>query len=144
MFSKACEYGIKAVIQISQTSGEGDRISLKELAKKIDSPEAFTAKIMQMLTKKNIVSSFKGPNGGFHMSEDKITTTKLCHIVKAIDGDKLFTECGLGLKKCDENKPCPVHDQFKGIRSSIIGMLESTTMRMMIDKVNRGESYLKI
>ena len=46
MFSKACEYGIKATIHISHQSQQGHRVSLKAVAKAIDFPIAFTAKIL--------------------------------------------------------------------------------------------------
>ncbi|MET0760542.1 MAG: transcriptional regulator, partial [Flavobacterium sp.] len=47
MFSKTCEYGIRASIFIASQSYQNNRIGLKDIAKKIDSPEAFTAKILQ-------------------------------------------------------------------------------------------------
>ena len=45
MFSKACEYGIRASILIASESVNGNRLGLITIAKKIDSPEAFTSKI---------------------------------------------------------------------------------------------------
>ena len=57
MFSKACEYGIKASIHISQQSQQGERVSLKSVAKAIDSLIAFTAKILQSLANNNIIAS---------------------------------------------------------------------------------------
>ena len=60
MFSKTCEYGIRAAIFIAFQSYQDNRIGLKEIAKKIDSPEAFTAKILQILSRDNIIKSIKG------------------------------------------------------------------------------------
>ena len=59
MFSKACEYGIKAAIFIAINSYEGRRVSPKEIAEEINSPQAFTAKILQDLVRNNIVFSIK-------------------------------------------------------------------------------------
>ena len=52
MFSKTCEYGIKATLFIAQMSQKGERVSLKDIASAIDSPSAFTAKILQTLSKR--------------------------------------------------------------------------------------------
>jgi Rrf2 family protein len=142
MFSKACEYAIRAVIYIAQRSKTGERAGIKEIAKAIDSPEPFMAKILQELSRKSIVSSFKGPNGGFYI-ESKRNNITIADIVKAIDGDQLFTGCGLGLKACDANKPCPIHDEFKAIRTKLKSVLESTRMDQLTKNLEKGLVYLK-
>ena len=52
MFSKSCEYAIKASIYICHRSDKGERSGLKDIAKATDSPEAFTAKILQQMADK--------------------------------------------------------------------------------------------
>ena len=68
MFSKTCEYAIRAMIFIAQKSKDGSRVRIKEIAKGIDSPEHFIAKILQDLGKKKLLQSIKGPNGGFFLT----------------------------------------------------------------------------
>ncbi len=87
MFSKACQYAIRSSILIATNSLEDKKTSLKEIALEIASPEAFTAKILQNLVKNKIISSIKGPSGGFFISIDKISEIKLQEIVFAMDGD---------------------------------------------------------
>ena len=90
MFSKACEYGIKAAIYIAVNSAENKRVSPKEISENIDSPQAFTAKILQALVRHNIITSVRGAYGGFEIDKTKIETTKLSQIVYAIDGDSIY------------------------------------------------------
>lgn len=144
MFSKACEYAIKAVIIISLNSSKNKLTGVKEISEEIDSPEAFTAKILQNLVKQEIISSKKGPNGGFYLSEDQIKNVKISHIVKAIDGDSLFVRCGLGLKQCSEKNPCPIHHDFKKIREQIKSLLESTPINTLSIKLIEGLGTLKL
>lgn len=144
MFSKACEYGIRATLHIAAQSLQAKRVVLPEIAKAIDSPEPFTAKILQQLAKSKLVQSNKGPNGGFSISAADMERIKLKDIVIAIDGEALFTECGLGLKSCDENAPCPIHHTFKPIRSQIIAMLENTSLKTLSEQLEAGEAVLKI
>jgi Rrf2 family iron-sulfur cluster assembly transcriptional regulator len=144
MFSKACEYGIKAAIFIAINSYENKLVSPKAIAKEINSPQAFTAKILQDLVRHNIIFSFKGAHGGFKLDKNKIGSIKLSQIVQAIDGDKIYNGCGLGLEICDENHPCPVHDKFKMVRDELKHMLENTTLEELALNIKSGESFLKV
>ncbi|MFZ1703812.1 MAG: Rrf2 family transcriptional regulator [Saprospiraceae bacterium] len=143
MFSKACEYGIKAVIHISHQSQKGEKASLKAVAKAIDSPIAFTAKILQSLVNTHVVISSKGTSGGYEIPEDKYVSMTIFDIVKAIDGDKIYDGCGLGLKQCNEKRPCPFHDQFKAIRDNLKNSSQNTTIQDMVRDVQNGLTFLK-
>jgi len=98
MFSKTCEYAIRAMIFIAKRSKAGEKAGIKEISKEIDSPESFIAKILQELSRKGLVLSTKGPNGGFFLDE-KLLDGSLAAIVKSVDGEKIFSGCGLGLKQ---------------------------------------------
>jgi Rrf2 family protein len=142
MFSKTCEYAIRAMLFIAQKSEQGNRIGIKEISKGVGAPEHFLAKILQDLSRKGMVQSIKGPNGGFFIdnSSRKIT---LADIVRTMDGDTLFTGCGLGLKICSEKNPCPLHDEFKVIRKKIHNMLESATVSEFNMELIKGITHLK-
>ena len=144
MFSKACEYGIRATLYVAAQSLQGKRVVLPEIAKAIDSPEPFTAKILQQLAKAKLVQSNKGPNGGFSIPEKDMEIIKLKDLVIAIDGESLFTDCGLGLKTCNEEAPCPIHHTFKPIRTQIIAMLESTSLKSISEQLETGDTVLKV
>ncbi len=141
MFSKTCEYGIKAMIYVAQKSRDGSRISIKEIAKGTGAPEHFIAKILQELSRKKLVHSIKGPNGGFYMEPADLKIT-LADIVTALDGHSIYTECVLGLKTCDERKPCPVHHQYKDIKSKLIKMIENNTIGDFNTKLDSGMFFL--
>lgn len=143
MFSKACEYGIRASTYIALKSTEGKRVSLKEIAKEIDSPVAFTAKILQQLSKNNIIDSAKGALGGFEIQQSRIDLITLSEIVYAIDGNKVYEGCALGLKECNANKPCPVHYKFVEIRNELKHMLEHTSLYEMTTGLEVGLTFLK-
>ncbi len=143
MFSKACEYGIRASTYIALQSLEGKRASLKDIASETDSPVAFTAKILQQLSKNKIIDSVQGATGGFEIVKSKISHIKLSEIVYAIDGDNVYMGCGLGLEKCNTSKPCPVHDKFVAIRNDLRKMLQTTSLFEMTTGLEAGHTYLK-
>jgi Rrf2 family iron-sulfur cluster assembly transcriptional regulator len=144
MFSKACEYGIKACIYIANQSLINKKCSLKSIASEIDSPEPFTAKILQNLVKNNVLSSIKGPNGGFYFLKETINEIKLKNIVFAIDGTDIYHKCGLGMKECSEKNPCPLHSQFKFIKNGIQEMLDNTSLQQLTFGLDSGITFLKI
>lgn len=144
MFSKACEYGIKATLYIAEQALNSEKkTGVKDIAKAIDSPEAFTAKIMQILSKNKIVNSSKGPSGGFYIPKKNLEKIKLSVIVKAIDGDQIYVGCGLGLSQCNAEKPCPVHDQFKVVRDELANMLTKTSLLELATGLDSGLTFLK-
>ena len=143
MFSKTCEYGIRATIFIASQSYQNNRVGLKDIAKKIDSPEAFTAKILQILSKNNIINSIKGVGGGFDIPRETMKDIKLAQIVNALEGDRVFTGCGLGLTHCSEDHPCPMHEKFKSIRNELAFMLENTNLEELALGIKTGDTFLR-
>lgn len=142
MFSKTCEYAIRALIFIAQKSKDRSRISIKDISAGIDSPEYFIAKILQDLSRKGFVQSAKGPNGGFYMDDANLEQS-VADIVREIDGDKLFSGCGLGLKECSEDHPCPIHNDFKHIRQEIKTMLEESRIQLFVENLDLKLTFLK-
>lgn len=143
MLSKTCKYAIRALIYIAQQTKEGYKVGIKEIAKGIDSPEYFIAKILQEMVRQNLLQSTKGPTGGFHLSEKDLNNS-LAVIVRQFDGDKIFSGCALGLKQCSEKNPCPLHHQFKEIRNTLKDLLETTTFTMLVDRLESKEVFLKL
>ena len=142
MFSKTCEYGIRSMILILLHSLHQKRISLAEIAREIDSPEAYTAKILQTLVKSQIVNSVKGPHGGFEIEGQKMDTLVLNDIVRAIDGEKLIHGCCMGLPQCNDLNPCPAHNHYKPVKEELLNMLNNTTVYELAKGYQLGMSTL--
>ncbi|WP_313031747.1 Rrf2 family transcriptional regulator [Soonwooa sp.] len=142
MFSKTCEYALRALIYITQQTKDGGRIGIKDIAAGIDSPEYFIAKILQDLSRKGFVQSAKGPTGGFYLDNISLNRS-LAEIVKEMDGDKIFSGCALGLKECSETHPCPVHNEFKHIRNNLQKMLNDMKIGDFVDQLDAQEAFLK-
>ena len=143
MFSKTCEYGIRSVIFIAKESSQGRKTGIKEIARQINSPEAFTGKILQTLVKNRIITSSKGPSGGFFIPEESLSTIKLVEIISAIDGDAVFKNCALGLNECSEASPCPLHLEFNRIREELENMLRSTSVEDLTIRLDSAQTFLK-
>ena len=141
MFSKSCEYAIKASIFIAQHRDGVTCVGVKEIAKGIQAPEYFVAKILQELSRKKAINSIKGPNGGFCMSEAQMKKPIL-DIVVLMDGDGLVSNCILGLEHCSSDNPCPMHHEYQKIKQSMRNMLENNTVADFKSLVNLKKAVL--
>lgn len=144
MFSKACEYAIKSVIFIAQEALAGRKTNVKQISEATNAPESFVAKILQPLSKKGILLSSKGKQGGFSIDLDKIEHIKLIEIVLITDGPDILTRCAFGLDKCSSEKPCPFHFKYKPIRESLQHTLSEISIYDMALKTEQGIAFLKI
>lgn len=142
MFSKATEYALRATIYIAQKGTEEKKCSIEEISKAIDSPQSFTAKILQALRRDDkVIRSVSGPNGGFFMTE-KARKLPVRAILKAMGEDEVLDKCVLGLVKCSETKPCPMHFKYKVIKEQLIELFETKTIQHLADDIKNGEVFI--
>jgi|JI61114BRNA_FD_contig_31_6171289_length_1000_multi_2_in_0_out_0_2 Rrf2 family protein len=143
MLSKASQYAIKSLLFISANQQVGVRFSVKDVAIAIDSPPAFTSKILQQLVAAKIITSVKGSGGGFEISTSKIVSTKVISIIKAIEGDHFSSGCFLGLPDCSEKNPCPVHKLYAPLREKMNQGLYNVTLADLINNKGKQPFNLK-
>ena len=144
MFSKTTEYALRATIYIAQKGSKENKLRIDEIAKAIGSPQSFTAKILQQLTRNNsIVSSVRGPNGGFYLSE-RAKRLPVSAILEVMEENDFFKKCVLGLKQCSEIKPCPMHYEYKPIKLQLIDLFEKKTIQNLAQEINNGDAFINI
>jgi Rrf2 family protein len=142
MFSKATEYAIRATLYIAQKSSEENKLGIAEIAKAIESPQSFTAKILQVLTKDNkIISSSRGPNGGFYLSP-KAGKLPVMAILEVMGEDRDLKKCVLGLHLCSESKPCPLHSAYKPIKAELIELFNSRSIQHLANDIKSGDAFI--
>lgn len=141
ILSKSCEYGIRAAVFVALKSSKNEKAGIAEIAASIGSPEPFTGKILQTLARKKVISSAKGPHGGFYIEKDK--PVFMIDIIRAIDGNGLFTACVLGLEKCSEKTPCPMHEQAKPIRDKLMAEFSKQSINDLAADFEQHRYFLK-
>mgnify|MGYP000195971824 CR=1 FL=1 len=120
MLSTGCKYAIRSVLYIALNASEEKKIGVKEVSEVLEVPFPFLAKLMQQLTKAKLISSTKGPKGGFYLNEQDQSRNVL-DIINLMDGIDKFQGCFLGLSKCDPANPCPVHFTVAPFKEEIMG-----------------------
>lgn len=105
-----------------------------EIPNEIESPQFFTAKILHRLVKQRFIESKKGRNGGFRFNPE-IPALTLKECITAVEGVRLFTSCGFGLKQCEVTHPCPMHDEYVIIRDALDKLTSTRTIQELARKV---------
>ena len=141
MLSYTCKTAIKAVIYLASKFESGENAGIKEIAEFINASEHTVGKLLQTLVKQRVINSMKGPAGGFYISKEQ-RKQPIINIVEAIDGKNIFKECGLGLSKCSESHPCPIHNEYKEARNLIEILFNTKKIADLCEPVNSGVAYL--
>jgi Rrf2 family transcriptional regulator, iron-sulfur cluster assembly transcription factor len=143
MFSRRCEYGIRACIYIAAQADGSRRVNIQEIAAAIRSPEAFTSKILQQLVHAGLITSHRGIGGGFSLDPGKAGKISLSDIAEALEGPETLRACVLGLDNCSSLTPCPAHHTFAEVRDRMNQALKTTTLGELADPLVRGETHLR-
>jgi Rrf2 family protein len=141
MLGKTTEYAIRALVYIYIQNLEGKRPGFKEISKKIDSPVQFTAKVLQNLTRAELILSMKGRGGGFFF-DHSATELTLYDVIRVMEGEKFFSKCGFGLKRCDGENPCPLHGDYSIVREGFFSLVKKETIQSLANKINEQKAVL--
>jgi Rrf2 family protein len=142
MLSSSCRYGIRAVIYLASQPPNNGKTGIKQISKDLNLPSPFLAKILQQLAKQKILSSSKGPHGGFSLLKDPRKIT-LIDIVNTIDGYDTFTDCIMHNGSCEgvekEGKRCPLHQDYEKSRKELIKLFSNRTIHELVIKSTNTE-----
>ena len=136
MFTKETEYALRSLVYIQSQNMLQRKPGVVEISREIDSPQFFTAKILHRLVKMGFIESHKGKNGGFFFNPEK-PDLPLRDFIAAIEGEKLFTGCGFGLRQCDENNPCPLHFHYAPIRDALNKLTANQTVQSLAQMLKK-------
>jgi Rrf2 family protein len=130
LYSKGCEYTIRALVQALVGNNDGN-FSPSKICRKTKIPEPYTRKIFQALSKKGLLKATSGPGGGYSLIKHP-KDISLLEIIKAVDGENIFNKCILGFAKCGGRNPCPIHKTWEIVKKTLIDQLSVKTLNDII------------
>ena len=143
MFSNSAKYALNAVLYLSLHTNEEKKLMTKDLSDKINVPKPYLAKILQDLSRHGIISSTKGPKGGFYLSEDN-RKLSLINVVEVMDGKQRLNSCVLGLEACSNENPCVLHHIVGRANTEFVKNLQETTIQDLISDIDKGKSVFPL
>ncbi len=141
MIGKTSEYAIRALVYIYLENQAGKRPGFREIAKGINSPVQFTAKVLQKLTRGKILSSMKGRGGGFFFEQPE-APLNLYEVIRVLEGEVFFYKCGFGLQQCNCENPCPIHDDYGPVRDGYTRLVKKETIQSLASKIDSRNGVL--
>lgn len=138
LLSNTCIYGLRASVLLASKDGE-NFVTIRELSDELHISFHFLTKVLQQLTKSELLTSYKGPNGGVKLARPASEITFM-DIVVSIDGKNIIKECALGLPGCGEIASCPLHDEWVAMKGSILKMMHSVSLEQLAQSKNPGQA----
>jgi Rrf2 family transcriptional regulator, iron-sulfur cluster assembly transcription factor len=136
MLSNTCKYAIRSLIYLANYATDNKKIGIKKISDDLGIPSPFLGKILQRLAREKVLSSTKGPHGGFGLGK-KPEDISLYDIVVHIDGQDYFNNCIIRLEPCscftEEITTCPIHKRFSHIRNELINFYKSTNLLDIVE-----------
>ncbi len=130
MLSSTADYALRAVLVLA---GENWRRPLRadEIADATGAPRNYMAKTLNALVKAGLLTSARGPLGGFSLAVTPESLT-LARIIDCFGEPRRHSRCLLGNKPCDSNKPCTAHEMWLQITATRREPLATTTIADLI------------
>ncbi|PWI30078.1 transcriptional regulator [Flavobacteriaceae bacterium LYZ1037] len=143
MLSNACQYAIRSIFYLGMCSDEKHKIGVKIISKELEVPQPFLAKLLQQLNRNNLVTSTKGPYGGFYLSDEN-KQHSVWDIVLVIDGQEKFNQCFLGLSKCGDDNPCPVHFTVSAFKKKLFQDFKEKSIAEFVEDIQIKGRYISL
>lgn len=141
MLTNATKIAIRATLYLAMFTSETKKLGVKHIAETLEIPKPFLAKLLQKLNKSDIVSSTKGPHGGFYLNE--INTKKnVWDIIVCIDNPERFDQCFLGLAECSDKNPCPVHFTVSPFKKRILKDFKDKTVKQFANEIKNSDKVI--
>lgn len=143
MLSNTSKYAIRAVIYLALFTSAQKKAGIREISSKLDIPTPFLGKILQLLARKNILSSTKGPNGGFNLKKAALDIS-IMEIVEIIDGSDSFDNCVIRTSKCSHDAPCSMHDKIAPLRGEMKNLFLTESIADLASEFRQGKDRIRI
>ena len=143
MLSNASKYAIRTVLFLANNSSKSKKFGAKQIAEKLDVPQQFIAKILQKLVKAKIITSAKGPGGGFYTGKNNLKRN-LLDVLNVIEKNDIFSECFLGLPVCGDENPCPVHDIVSVFKEELLERFEKKDIQTIAAEMDRDGTLVTL
>ena len=135
MLSQTAQYAMRAMIYLGEREGRGP-VRVDEVAEALDVPRNYLSKILHALVKRGLLSSMRGPRGGFYLARQADGVT-LLEVVEPFDDIEARRTCLLGKKECSDRRPCAVHAQWKATATEVARFYRETTLGAAVREAER-------
>lgn len=131
VLTKNTDYAIRALMMLAKN--RVDYISSRQIAEAQNIPYQFLRRIIQKLSKEDIVKSKEGSGGGVKLSTDP-STIKVVEVIEIFQGEIELSACMFRGEICANRQSCVLRNEIKRIENLVINEFEKLTIQKLAEK----------
>lgn len=127
ILSQTAEHALRAVLYVAGSEERGELIKVNEIADELKMPRNSLSKILHSLTRSGVLTSVRGPNGGFRLAVPaaELSLARVVAPYDSVGGEK---RCLLGRSRCSDDQACAAHDSWKAVSRQVGDFFHCTTV----------------
>ena len=114
MLSRTAEYAVRAIVVLARHYGDRP-VSGQDVAAILGAPRNYLSKTLQMLARRGLLTSVRGPGGGFSLARAPETISVADVADVFADERTNSARCLLDGSACDRTNPCSAHHRWSEI-----------------------------
>ena len=133
--STRTRYGIRAVLELAKNHGHGP-LQIKAIAQRQELSPKYLEQLMAILKSAGIVRSIRGAKGGYVLARPP-EEIKVSHCFDCLEGRVITTECVADENYCPRMDFCVARGLWVQVQNAVMDVLESMTLKDLLDKANK-------
>ena len=132
--TRAADYAVRVMIHLASLD-PGERVSLPGIVAATGAPESFLSKVLQSLTRAQLITSRRGPLGGFEISVYG-RHTSMRDVIEAVEGRVCLNLCLSERRTCPRKDWCPAHPVWVKAQAAMLNVLASAMIADLAAEVS--------
>jgi Rrf2 family protein len=130
--SQTAEHALRAVLYLARQPN-GTRVPAEVIARSLDAPRNYLSKTLGVLAKSGVITSARGPTGGFRLEvpAEELTLARVVRPFRETNGSPV---CLTGDRECNAESPCSTHAQWSALQAEILAPMERTTIADLLGR----------
>jgi len=135
------DYGLRALIDLAEHHGSAKVVQAKDIAERQAIPKDYLALIMIDLRKAGLVTSIRGPGGGYRLAQAPEQIT-MGQALRALEGPVTLLDCTteLGFGECSISLRCRMRNVWIEANRAVMAILDSTTIANLCSPDRSGSA----
>jgi Rrf2 family protein len=134
--SRKIDYGLRAMIYLASIPAEAV-VPFREIARQMDVPEDFLAKILKTLVDQGLVRSTRGPHGGYALARPSADISFL-DVIEAVEGPVAVNVCLDGEDACGHSTACTMVQVWKQGQDRMLDVYRQAKLAELAFKPGEG------
>jgi len=126
ILSQTAVYSLNAVLHLAEAP-PGEPVRVEDMAAALDVPRNYLSKVLHVLAREGLLTSVRGPRGGFSLARDPADIL-LADVILHFDDIATASGCLLGRARCSDQTPCAAHARWRGVAEEVRAFLNQTTV----------------